>query len=207
VSIAAELSRGTEVSEPAAPGRRSLIVGPKEWLMRVPPGIGTHDRSMRKDRHGDSSVGGEEKAVVGMGEQISKAAVGTTIGVRVPADLEQLIMLRALTETVALIADFAIDEVTDIRLALDEVATSLILDAVPDSILDCEFSYDGKQMLVHVASVAAVQSAVGEGSFGWHIVRTLTDSIAAAQEPFDESVCGYPTVVDFSWVRGAADGG
>lgn len=124
-----------------------------------------------------------------------------------PAQLEQLTMLRALAETVALIADFAIDEVTDIRLALDEVATSLILDAVPGSDLECEFTYGENQMFVHVASVAASESVVGQAGFGWHIVRTLTDSVAAVQAPFDGTVSGYPTAVDFSWVRGGSDDG
>ncbi|MFD0364861.1 ATP-binding protein [Nocardia sp. GCM10030253] len=142
-----------------------------------------------------------------MGDRISEAAVGTaTIGVRVPAEPEHLIMLRALAETVTLIADFAIDEVTDIRLALDEVATALIMDAVPDSSLDCEFRYADNQMFVHVAAVAAVPSSVGEGSFGWHIVRTLTDSVTVTQEPYDGAVSGYPTVVDFLWVRASDDG-
>ncbi|WP_228806575.1 hypothetical protein [Nocardia cyriacigeorgica] len=70
-----------------------------------------------------------------MTEHVSRITADptTTVGVRVPAELGQLLMLRALTETVSLIADFALDEVTDIRLALDEVATSLILDAVPGS--------------------------------------------------------------------------
>ncbi|MFQ6331820.1 ATP-binding protein [Nocardia sp. CWNU-33] len=129
----------------------------------------------------------------------------TTIGIQVPAQLEQLTMLRALAETVAMIADFALDEVTDIRLALDEVATSLILDAVPGSTIDCEFSYDQTQMFVHVASIAAAETVVAHAGFGWHIVRTLTDSIAAVQSPFDSVVSGYPTAVDFSWVRGASD--
>ncbi|WP_345495009.1 anti-sigma factor [Nocardia callitridis] len=124
-----------------------------------------------------------------------------------PAQLEQLTMLRALAETVALIADFALDEVTDIRLALDEVATALILDAVPSSELDCQFTYDTDRMFVHVASVAGTQSAVGQVGFGWHIVRTLTESITATQDPYDAMADGYPTVVDFSWVRGDADGG
>ncbi|MFG1796591.1 anti-sigma factor [Nocardia sp. NPDC049149] len=142
-----------------------------------------------------------------MGEWTSQSSTETTtIGVRIPARLEQLTMLRALAETVALIADFAIDEVTDIRLALDEVATSLILDAVPGSNLDCEFTYDTNHMFVHVAAVAASVTVVGQAGFGWHIVRTLTHSIAAAQAPFDGVVSGYPTIIDFSWVRGAADG-
>ncbi|MGY1896912.1 ATP-binding protein [Nocardia gipuzkoensis] len=143
-----------------------------------------------------------------MGEWTFRSSTETTtVGVRVPARLEQLTMLRALAETVALIADFALDEVTDIRLALDEVATSLIVDAAADSMIDCEFTYDTDKMFVHVSSVAATDSVVGRAGFGWHIVRTLTDSIAAAQGSYDSVLGGYPTVIDFSWVRGAPNGG
>lgn len=142
-----------------------------------------------------------------MGEKTPRSSTDTTtIGVRVPASLEQLTMLRALAETVALIADFAIDEVTDIRLALDEVATSLIMDAVPGSDLDCEFSYEAGRMFVRVRATAASEGGIGESGFGWHIVRTLTESISSAQAPFDSARSGYPTEVDFTWVR-SADGG
>lgn len=143
-----------------------------------------------------------------MGEWTPRSSTDTTtIGVRVPASLEQLTMLRALAETVALIADFAIDEVTDIRLALDEVATSLIMDAVPGSALDCEFTYEAGRMFVRVRSIAASDGEIGQAGFGWHIVRTLTESISSAQAPFDGALSGYPTEVDFTWVRGAGDGG
>lgn len=143
-----------------------------------------------------------------MTDKISDPATGTTtIGVRIPAELEQLMMLRALAETVALIADFAIDEVTDIRLALDEVATALILDATPDTTIDCEFTYDSRRMFVHVAGVAASDGMVGKQSFGWHIVQTLTDTLSTVQAPYDGILGGYPTVVEFSWTRGTSDGG
>ncbi|MGN2636703.1 anti-sigma factor [Nocardia takedensis] len=131
----------------------------------------------------------------------------TTIEVRVPAQLEQLAMLRALVETVAFMADFAVDEVTDIRLALDEVATGLILDAAEHTTLDCEFTYsDSESMNVRVRSVSAQQNPPSQDSFGWHIVRTLTRSVAATQTEFDATRNGYPTVVDFEWVRGGTDG-
>ncbi|BDT86632.1 anti-sigma factor [Nocardia cyriacigeorgica] len=131
----------------------------------------------------------------------------TTVGVRVPADLDQLLMLRALAETVSLIADFALDEVTDIRLALDEVATSLILDAVPDTELTCDFSYGDNRMTVAVSSVAATESVGDRHSFGWHIVRTLTESISTEQRPFDQNAGGYPTTAQFTWVRGGGSDG
>ncbi len=125
----------------------------------------------------------------------------TTIGVRVPARPEQLTMLRALAETVGHIADFAIDEVADIRLALDEVATALVSDAVPGSELDCELDYGQDRMKVRVTGVTTSKEAVAQTGFGWHIVRTLTESVEAVQEPYDFLARGYRTTIDFDWSR------
>ncbi|WP_228803656.1 ATP-binding protein [Nocardia higoensis] len=125
----------------------------------------------------------------------------TTIGVRVPARPEQLTMLRALAETVGHIADFAIDEVADIRLALDEVATALVLDAVPGSELDCELDYGQDRMTVRVRGLTASKDPVARNGFGWHIVRTLTESVETAQEPYDFQAGGYRTSIDFDWSR------
>ncbi len=130
----------------------------------------------------------------------------TTVGVRVPARHEQLVMLRALAETVSLIADFGLDEVTDIRLALDEVATSLIATAVPDTTLGCDFVYDHHHMRVRVTSISEAASLQDQEGFGWHIVRTLTRSVSVVQRPYDVGSGGYPTDVEFSWFRGGADG-
>ncbi|ONM48949.1 ATP-binding protein [Nocardia donostiensis] len=142
-----------------------------------------------------------------MTERVSTSADTTTIGIRVPATLDQLVMLRALAETVSLIADFALDEVTDIRLALDEVATSLILHAVPDTTLGCDFTYGKQQMTVHVNATTVSDSVQDTESFGWHIVRTLTRSVRAAQQAYDVAMGGYPTDVEFTWSRGGSDGG
>lgn len=140
---------------------------------------------------------------MGMGEWTwqQSATAATTIGVRVPARPEQLTMLRALAETVGHIADFAIDEVADIRLALDEVATALVLDAVPDSDLDCELDYGRDRMTVRVRGLTLSKDAVAQTGFGWHIVRTLTESVEAVQEPYDIAAGGYHTAVDFDWSR------
>ncbi|WP_028477314.1 anti-sigma factor [Nocardia sp. CNY236] len=128
-----------------------------------------------------------------------------TVGVRVPAASDQLAMLRAIAETVLLMADFGIDEVTDIRLALDEVASALVLDAVDGSELDCVFGFDGPTVDVRVRAVTASDASPDRAGFGWHVVATLTDSVSASQEVFDAAVAGYPTVVDFRWVRGGSN--
>lgn len=138
-----------------------------------------------------------------MGERARRqpTTAATTIGVRVPARPEHLTMLRALAETVGHIADFGIDEVADIRLALDEVATALILDAVPDSELDCEMDYGEDRMSVRVRGLTKSKEAVTQSGFGWHIVRTLTDAVEASQEPYDFVVRGYRTAIEFDWSR------
>ncbi|WP_024804601.1 anti-sigma factor [Nocardia sp. BMG51109] len=131
----------------------------------------------------------------------------STVGVRVPAELGQLTMLRALAETVALIGDFALDEVTDIRVALDEIATALIAEAAPGSSLECDFGFDDGAMTVRVTGLAAVEDALDEHGFGWHVLRTITESVAARTDSFDPERNGYPVTVEFSRVRGEADGG
>ncbi|MGX1773376.1 anti-sigma factor [Nocardia brasiliensis] len=141
-----------------------------------------------------------------MSERVSESVTETTtVAVTVPATPEQLTMLRALAETVLLIADFGLDEVTDIRLALDEIATVLLQDAVPGSTISCAFTYREGVLKAAIQAVGSSETEVGAGSFGWHIVQTLTDSVTATRAPFDAAVDGYPTVVEFVWARGELD--
>ncbi|MFE7741541.1 ATP-binding protein [Nocardia sp. NPDC057455] len=128
-----------------------------------------------------------------------------TISVRVPAVSEQLAMLRALAETVMLMADFGIDEVTDIRLALDEVASALVLDAVDGAELECGFGFEDDAVEVRVSTVTVSDTSPDESGFGWHIVSTLTDAVSATRGAHDSAAGGYPTVVDFRWVRGGSN--
>jgi len=143
---------------------------------------------------------------MGKGEKVfpSAATRTTTIGVRVPARYEQLVMLRALAETVALIADFGIDEVADIRLALDEVATALMQDAVPGTDLDCALSYGEASMDISVSARTLTEDGPDRSGFGWHILTTLTDSVSITTAPRD-ATGGYLTTVQFRWSRGRAD--
>ncbi|WP_067824525.1 ATP-binding protein [Nocardia inohanensis] len=143
-----------------------------------------------------------------MTEWISRPATDTsTVGLRVPAELDQLTMLRALAETVALIADFALDEVTDIRVALDEVATALIVAAVPGSYVACDFDFDEQRMQVRVGGTCTGPDALDENGFGWHVLDTITEDLTAHHQPYDPASGGYPTVVEFSRLRGSADDG
>ncbi|WP_327145880.1 anti-sigma factor [Nocardia sp. NBC_01327] len=128
-------------------------------------------------------------------------SIPTTVGLQVPAAPQQLSLLRALAETVTLLADFDIGEVNDIRLVLDEVAMLLVRDAVPGTALDCDLTYDSDGVTVRVAAVASSATALDDHSLSWHIVRTLTDSVRTVKGLAAVPAAGYPTVVEFRWLR------
>jgi serine/threonine-protein kinase RsbW len=125
----------------------------------------------------------------------------TTVGFRAPARLDQLPIVRSLGETVSLHADFTLEEVADIRLALNEVATALILDAVPGSTIGCTFSYSADRVVVRVSSTAVSEAEAGPNQLGWYVVATLTESLSTSRKAFDAGIGGYPTEVEFSWER------
>lgn len=129
---------------------------------------------------------------------------GAPVEIRVAAQLTQLPIVRGLAETLVLLSDFTLDEVADVRLAVDEVCSTLIAIAAPDTLLTCEFLVGDTELQVRVDGVAGSQGMPDQRSFGWHVLRTLCDEVTAEQQEFDAGVSGYPTTVRFRRVRGKA---
>ncbi len=128
----------------------------------------------------------------------------TPVEIRVAASVTQLPIVRGLAETLVLLSDFTLDEVADIRLAVDEVCSTLIAVAAPATSLHCRFTVGDTELLVRVTGLAATEGLPDQRSFGWHVLRTLTDEVQATQDPFDSAASGYPTTVEFRRVRGKA---
>ncbi|RBO94489.1 hypothetical protein [Nocardia puris] len=129
------------------------------------------------------------------------ARTGSTVGIRVAAQPGQLMMLRALTETLALVAGFPIDGAVDIRLAVDEAATALVLDATPATSIDCVVDYDDTHVFVQVSGLCASRNVVERARLGWHVLRTLTTSVTFDRADYDPARGGYPITVRFLWSR------
>ncbi|MEU0539528.1 anti-sigma factor [Nocardia sp. NPDC005978] len=126
----------------------------------------------------------------------------TEVAVRTPAVAGQLGTLRALAETVCLIADFGIDTAVDLRIAVDEVASALVRAAVPGTEIDCRFHCDDYSMGVHIHGVIDALSGFETDGVGWHMLRSLTDGVHVTTEPFDRALSGFPIAVRFSRTRG-----
>jgi serine/threonine-protein kinase RsbW len=128
----------------------------------------------------------------------------TPVEIRVAASVTQLPIVRGLAETLVLLSDFTLDEVADIRLAVDEVCSTLIAVAAPSTSLHCRFTVGETELLVLVSGVAGNEGLPDQRSFGWHVLRTLTDAVEAKQDSYDSAISGYPTTVEFRRVRGKA---
>lgn len=126
----------------------------------------------------------------------------TEVAVRTPAVAGQLGTLRALAETVCLIADFGIDTAVDLRIAVDEVASALVRAAVPGTEIDCRFHCDEQSMGVHIHGVVDALTDFETDGVGWHMLRSLTDGVHVTTEPYDRTLAGFPVAVRFARTRG-----
>jgi len=98
----------------------------------------------------------------------------------VPADGGYLGVLRTATAGLAARLQFALDEIEDLRIAVDEACAMLLAIATRDAELECRFSVTADALTVEV-TVPTVRGATlpGESSFAWKVLTALTTSAAA----------------------------
>ena len=110
-----------------------------------------------------------------------------TIDAAIPADPTQLQLLRSIAAALAVSLDFDIDTMADMRMAVDELGTTVVTRARPESQVECRFVSDGD--VVTVTATAAVASAqdVDTRSFGWMVLTTLAQSVRSEVADLDGS--------------------
>ncbi|HTF10250.1 MAG TPA: anti-sigma regulatory factor [Asanoa sp.] len=98
----------------------------------------------------------------------------------VPADGGYLGVLRTATATLAARLQFALDEIEDLRIAVDEACAMLLVVATPEAELECRFAVTDDALLVEV-TVPTVRGArlPAESSFAWKVLTALTTSANA----------------------------
>src|SRR6476660_10374338 len=73
------------------------------------------------------------------GEAAADCPVQDQVTIRMPADGAYLSVLRTATAGLAARLDFTLDEIEDLRIAVDEACAILLQQAVPGSVLSCVF--------------------------------------------------------------------
>ncbi|WP_422754770.1 ATP-binding protein [Micromonospora sp. WMMD708] len=102
----------------------------------------------------------------------------------VPADGGYLGVLRTATAGLAARLQFALDEIEDLRIAVDEACAMLLAIATRDAELECRFAVTEDALTVEV-TVPTVRGAAlpGESSFAWKVLTALTTAAAAESTP------------------------
>jgi serine/threonine-protein kinase RsbW len=98
----------------------------------------------------------------------------------VPADGGYLGVLRTATATLAARLQFALDEIEDLRIAVDEACAMLLVVATPEAELECRFAVTDDALLVEVTVPTARGARLpAESSFAWKVLTALTSSASA----------------------------
>lgn len=98
----------------------------------------------------------------------------------VPADGGYLGVLRTATAGLAARLHFALDEIEDLRIAVDEACAMLLAVATHDAQLECRFAVTDDALTVEV-SVRTVNGArlPSQSSFAWKVLTALTTAANA----------------------------
>ncbi len=107
--------------------------------------------------------------------------IPTTLSV--PALHAQLPVIRMLTEVVAMHSGCTLDQVSDLKLAVDQICTLLIDAAAPASEITCRFDGAGEVFRIEVTATTIAPWRPAPDSLEWRIVELLADTLSASEEP------------------------
>lgn len=113
----------------------------------------------------------EDTTVVGEMNELA------AVEIRLTAGSEYLSTVRAVAADLALQQDMTLDEVDDLRLAVDEACSMLVPLAVPGAELVCRFSLGVREIRVRCSVPSRDGQRPPMDGFPWHILATLTDAV------------------------------
>lgn len=108
-----------------------------------------------------------------------------TVAVRMPADGAYLSVLRTATAGLAARLDFTLDDIEDLRIAVDEACAMLLSQAVPGSSLECSFALSPDDMTITVSVLSLSPRPPSADTFAWTVLSALAGSVEARVGPGD----------------------
>ncbi len=109
----------------------------------------------------------------------ARAALRDMVTVRLPAASAYLSVLRTATAGLAARLDFTLDEIEDLRIAVDEACAMLLAQAVPGTDLECEFELTGDAMRIAVSVLTVDGREPSRDTFAWTVLSSLAGEVDA----------------------------
>jgi serine/threonine-protein kinase RsbW len=107
------------------------------------------------------------------------------VHVRMPAESAYLSVLRTATAGLAARLDFTLDEIEDLRIAIDEACAMLLAQAIPGTDLECGFELGADQVTITVSVTAAEPKMPARDTFAWTVLSALAGTVDSRLGPGD----------------------
>jgi len=120
------------------------------------------------------------------------------VALRIPADSAYLSVLRTATAGLAARLDFTLDDIEDLRIAVDEACAMVLPQARQDSDLTCSFELAETRLTVAVTAECDAPCPPDKDGFAWTVLAALTSDVQA-------EVAGDTLTVTLA--RGTSDAG
>jgi serine/threonine-protein kinase RsbW len=101
------------------------------------------------------------------------------VELKIPADGAFLSVLRTATAGLAARLDFTLDDIEDLRIAVDEACAVVLPQARPQSDLRCAFYLAGETLTVEVSARCESPRPPHRDGFAWTVLTALTSSLDA----------------------------
>jgi serine/threonine-protein kinase RsbW len=120
------------------------------------------------------------------------------VTIRLPAEGAYLSVLRTATAGLAARLDFTLDEIEDLRIAVDEACAMLLGEAVSGGTLECDFELGGDTMTISVSAQSPLGRLPAKDTFAWTVLTALAGRVDSRVGPDDRVTIvlrktrGYP---------------
>ena len=143
-------------------------------------------RIIAADRGGKQARGRRMSAPTQPAPALTPDAIRDEVCVRMPAEGAYLSVLRTATAGLAARLDFTLDEIEDLRIAVDEACAMLLSQAIPGSSLECSFRLGADEMAIAVSVRCLTPRVPASDTFAWTVLTALAGSVDARVGPGDE---------------------
>ena len=103
----------------------------------------------------------------------------SVVELRVPATTSHVSLIRSATAAICAQADFTIDRLDDVQLAVDEARALLIDEAPPEAHLTVTWQVSGQQVGIDLTCPSANGRLVATNTFAWTVLTALVDRVEA----------------------------
>jgi serine/threonine-protein kinase RsbW len=107
----------------------------------------------------------------------SGSAISGEVSLQVPASSAFISVLRSVTAGLAARCDLTLDEIEDLRIAVDEACALLLPLAAADEPLSTSFRLAPGELHVTTAVIARPDAELRRDGFGWTVLEALVSTV------------------------------